>query len=222
MRRAAALPGWVAACFLSLALPCPALADPTPVASENWATARARALTEQARGLIAAGSSEQAVAKLNEALGVDATFEPAYLTLASLRAALGQHDEALLVLDMGLERVPGFDAALEAKADVLGRAKRWSAATQIYLELLRRREDDEGTLTRLLDAAVRASLFPVALASARRLAALAHARGDEAAARDARLTARALARLVAEADPVSAGATERGAARRALALHTTR
>ncbi|MBK6516337.1 MAG: tetratricopeptide repeat protein [Polyangiaceae bacterium] len=221
MRRAAIALG-LAIASIPAALPCPCEAEPAAAPQENWATARARALTEQAKAHRDAGASGQAVARLNEALGVDGTFEPAYLTLADLRAALGQHDEAILVLDMGLERIPGFEAALVAKADVLGRAKRWPAATAAYLDLTTRRPDDDALWGKLLDAAVRAGRFPVALAAARRRAVLARERGDDAAERDARLTSRALARLVAEADPVSAGREGRGPVRAAIAAATTR
>ncbi|NUP12788.1 MAG: tetratricopeptide repeat protein [Polyangiaceae bacterium] len=199
----------------SLTAAAPAFAETPPV--ENWATARARTLTEQGEAHAAAGSTQQAVARFNEAIAIDSTFERAYLGLASLRASLGEYDEALVVLDMGLERVHGFDAALALKADVLVRSKRFTDATGVYLHALAAKPDDEALLARVVQTAARAGLFPVALGAARRTLQLARSRGDVAAEKDAKITVIALQNLVADADPVLSGRRGKDPVRRALA-----
>lgn len=191
-------------------------------AQENWATQRARALTEQGRAHRKSGNTNQAVARFNEALAIDGTFGDAYIELALLREASGELDEAERVLAVGLERIPGFVEGLAARGDLYGRAKRYDQATTTFLQLSAMKPDDEPTLHKVLINATRARLLPVALASARRLASLAAKREDQAAAKDARLTAKALARLVGEADPVAQGKRLSDPIRRALAAAESR
>lgn len=195
---------------------------PKPAVTENWATARARALTEEGVAHRDAGSTDLAVTRLNEALTIDGTFEQAYLALASLRASRGEYDEAIVVLNLGLERVTGFDAGLVAKAEVFASAKRFREATSAYLAVLAVRRDDEAVLGRILAIAPRAALWPVALGASRRLAALARARGDAASEKDAKLTARALQTLLGDLDPVEGGKRSRDTVRRAIARATLR
>lgn len=184
---------------------------------ENWATQRARALTEQGRAHRKSGDTSRAIARFNEALAIDATFGDAYIELSGLREASGELDEADRVLAVGLERIPGFVEGLAARGDLYGRAKRYDEATTAFLQLAAMKPDDEPTLHKVLVNAMRARLLPVALASARRLASLAARRDDQAAAKDARLTAKALARLVGEVDPVALGKRSSDPTRRALA-----
>lgn len=191
-----------------------AAADQPP---ESWATSRARALTEQAAANREAGRHEQALSRYREAIEMDGSYGPAYLGLASLREAMGDVDEAKNVLALALEAIPGFGEALLAQADLLSRAKRYDESTASLLEALKLERDSLAVLERLLRVAPKGGNLPVALGAARRLAALARARGDEAAAKEADLTARALTRLVADADPVARGRKHGEQARRALA-----
>jgi tetratricopeptide (TPR) repeat protein len=207
----------VLACALS-----PATAFAEPPVQENWATQRARALTEQGRAHRKSGDSGRAVARFNEALSIDATFGDAYIELASLREASGELDEAERVLAVGLERIPGFVEGVAARGDLYGRAKRYDQATTAFLQLAAMKPDDEPTLHKVLLNATRARLLPVALASARRLASLAAKRDDQAAAKDARLSAKAIARLIGEADPVAQGRRSSDPVRRALATADSR
>lgn len=187
-----------------------------PEAQENWATARARLLTEQGVAHRKSGHADAAVSRLLEAISIDGTFGPAYLALASLREASGEWEEALHVLDMGIDRITGFDEGLVARAAVLTRAKQYASATAAYLTVLQRHSDDEASLRQLLVVAPRASLLPVALGASRRLMALCRERADAPCEKEARLTTRALESLIAEADPVTRGAKHGDRVRRAL------
>lgn len=194
-----------------------------PAASqENWATARARSLTEQGRAHRQSGDTARAVARFSEALAIDATFGEAYLELATTREAAGETDEAERVLAISLERIPGFVEGMWARGELYGRARRYPEATSAFLHVSAAKPDDEPTLHKILINATRAGLFPVALAAARRLGALAEKRDDRVAAKDARLTTKALAKLVAEADPVSTGVKLSDPIRRALAAAEAR
>ena len=205
------------ACVLA---PQVAVAENPP--QENWATQRARTLTEQGRAHRKSGDTGRAIARFNEALAIDATFGDAYLELASLREASGELDEAERVLSVGLERIPGFVEGVAARGDLYARAKRYEDATTTFLQLSTMKPDDEPTLQKVMINATRARLLPVALASARRLASLAARRDDQAALKDARLTVRALSRLLGEVDPVAHGLRLTDPVRRALARAETR
>lgn len=184
---------------------------------ENWATSRARVLTEQGQAHRRQGNVDLAIKRFNEALGIDATYGPAYIALASLREASGEADEAERVLEMGLDRIPGFAEGLTARAELFARNHRLDEAVASFLAVLALKPDDVTTLRRLVAVAPLGGLFPVALAAARRLSAIARVQGDTALASEMIREARALVRLVAEADPVRGGAGSREGARRALA-----
>ncbi len=201
--------------FLALAgSPPSAAAQPS---QESWATARARALTEQAAASSEAGRHEQALASYRQAIEMDSTYGPAYLGLARLREATGDVEESLKVLALALEAIPAFREALVERADLLHRAKRFGESVTSLLEALRLDRENVGILERLVRTAPRGGALPVALGAARKLATLARARGDEGAAKEAEITARALTRLVADADPVVRGRGHGEQARRALA-----
>ncbi|MBL9026046.1 MAG: tetratricopeptide repeat protein [Myxococcales bacterium] len=184
---------------------------------ESWATARARDLTAQAAQHRAAGRTDEALSRFRQAIEMDGTFGPAYLGLAELREATGDIDEARQVLALALEKIPSLGEARLAQADLLHRAKRYAEATQTLVEAARIDPDSLPVLERLLRSAPLAGTLPVALGAARRLAALARARGDEPAAKEADITARALTRLLADVDPVARGRSHGERARRALA-----
>ncbi len=195
-----------------------ALLTRTASAEESWATKRARDLTEQANAHRAAGRTDDALSRYRQAIEMDGTYGAAYLGLAELREATGDIDEARQVLRVALEAIPSFREARVAHADLLHRAKRYAESTVLLLEALRLDRDSVALLEKVLRTAPRAGALPVALGAARRLASLAKARGDDRAAADAEVTARALTRLVSEADPVKRGRRHTEQARRALAL----
>jgi len=185
--------------------------------SESWATARARSLVEQGQSNRASGHVDIALERFREAIVMDGSYGPAYLALASLREATGDAEEADRVLALGLDRIPEFSEGLEARGDLLSRAGRNGEATTTLLAALAIAPDDVTLLGKILVVAPRAGQLPVALAAARRLRALAHARGDAAAEREAALTATALATLLGEVDPVVAGTSRGERSRKALA-----
>lgn len=201
---------------IAIALWLTFLASPAS-ADEGWATKRARSLTTAGAQNRAAGKVDLALTQLREAIQTDATFGDAYLTLAELREATGELDEAERVLVLGMDHIPGFVEAMLARAELLARARRDGDASSAFLEALRQRPDDEAVLRRLVAIAPRAGLLPVALGAARRLAALARGRADDKTARELFATTRALSMLVAEVDPALAGGRSPERARRALA-----
>jgi hypothetical protein len=82
--------------------------------------------------------------------------------------------------------------------------------------------DDVHVLGELAAAYVAVKAWPAALAVARRMAAVAEEARDAQTENDARRQAKALASLVAEADPVTAGRRQRGAVRSAISALASR
>jgi tetratricopeptide (TPR) repeat protein len=200
------------------AAPDEAKAQPTPaLPTENWATKRARELTELGGAALRAGQVDSAVARFNEAIAADGSYGPAYLALAKLRESTGEFDEALSVLKLGMERILGFWDGLFAQAELFARARRFDEATKLLCEFRIANPDHEPGLEKLLEVAAAADRLPVALGAARKLLTLARARGDAEAAKRAASKVRALMTLVAGADPVIAGGSRGEAVRRALA-----
>jgi tetratricopeptide (TPR) repeat protein len=211
LRRATAL---AVAIVLACGLSRVAYADDV---TESWATARARSLVEAGQSHRHAGHVDLALARFHDAIEMDGTYGPAYIALAELREATGEIDEADRVLTLGLERIPAFTDALAARGALLTRAGRNEEATAALLAALDTSPDDVGILSKIVAVAPKAGRLPVALAAARRLATLAHERGDTAAERDARLTAKALVTLLGDVDPVARGSHSPERSRRALA-----
>lgn len=195
----------------------PAAAGAKAAVTDNWATARARSLTDQGRAHFAAGHVDLALKRYNEALEIDSTFGEAYLALAALRESTGEVAEAERVLELGLDRIPGFAEGLQARGDLLARDRRPAEAVASFLAVLALRPDDPEALRRIVATAPQGGLLPVALGAARRLAALATSAGDPKLELEMRREATALSRLLGELDPVRAGASSRERPRRALA-----
>lgn len=186
-------------------------------AEESWATSQAAELTRQGDAHAARGELDLALARYLQAIGIDATYGPAYLGLGSVRERSGDPEEAERAYAMGIEHVPAFADALVARARLRARMHEARAALADLRAAAEIRPDDLAVLAQLRDAYVKAQALPAALGVARRMAAVAGEHGDEAAERAARLSARALGALVGDADPVRAGLDGRGAVRRALA-----
>jgi tetratricopeptide (TPR) repeat protein len=207
----AAASSWLLA--LGLALPVgDAHAEP------SWATAQAAELTRQGDAHAARGDLDVALGRYLQAIGLDATYGPAYLGLGRARELGGDPVEAERAYSMGIEHVPAFGEAFVARAHLRARTHRAREALADLELASAARPDDLTTLGELRDAYVAAGALPAALGTARRMAAVAGAANDERAIVAAQISARALGALVGEVDPVAAGLHDRGPVRRALAL----
>jgi tetratricopeptide (TPR) repeat protein len=182
----------------------------------SWATARAESLTLESASLLAAGRALEGLERLREALVIDATYGPAYLRLAEAREAMGEPREALAILALGLSHVPELWEARARRARLHLRIGTSREALGEVREALALRPDEPAVLELVLVIAPRERELALALAAARRLVALRRARGDANGAREVQLTAIALTRLVAEADPVAAGRDSADPVRRML------
>jgi tetratricopeptide (TPR) repeat protein len=203
---------------LALALAAaPARADEPAAAGTSWATTQATELVRQARDHVARGESGTAVARYLEAIKLDPTYAPAYLGLAAQYEARGDVVEAERTYAVALDHVPGFAEALVARGRLRARLRRQEEAIGDLEAAVTITPEALPILRELAAAYVAARALPAALAVTRRIAAVAEAQQDAAAAAEAKLKAKALALLVGEADPVTAGRTGRGPVRNALA-----
>jgi tetratricopeptide (TPR) repeat protein len=216
----------ICAAALSLASLAPVAAraqePPAEPIAASWATTQATELSRQAREHAAHGEPEVAVARYVDAIKLDPTYGAAYLGLASVYEARGDVSEAERTYAIGIDHVPGFAEALMARARLrTNRHRPAEAAADLEAAVSLRPETIE-LLRQLAGAYLAAGALPAALAVTRRLAALAEAQQDGRAASEARVGARALALLVGDADPVSAGQHGRGPVRHALWLGARR
>jgi tetratricopeptide (TPR) repeat protein len=186
-------------------------------AEESWATRRARDLVNEGKAHRAAGHVDVALERFRSAIETDVTYGDAYLELARLREETGEPDEAERVLAVALDHIPGFTEGLRERARIEERSHRYGAAAESLLAATNIAGEDEAILTRLVEVAAKANQLPVALASARRLVAMARAAGNDALVKDRSVTVTALERLLGDVDPVVAGKRSKEAARRALA-----
>ncbi len=185
----------------------------------SWATTQAIQRTRLGRDHAARGDGEAALRALLDAVGFDATYGPAYLALGALYEARGDPKEAERAFSMGIEHVPGFEEALVARGRLRAHLHRTADAItdlEAAAAMAPDAPDALGVLRELGDAYIAARALPAALAVARRRLTVAAALGDARASAEARAEARALAGLVGEIDPVTAGGSGRGAVRRAL------
>lgn len=189
----------------------------TARAEENWATRRARELTEQGARQQAEGNTEVAAARFREAVEIDPTFGPGYLAWGALLEGGRDFAAAERVYSLGLEHVAGFADGYAARGGLRARERRFAEATADLRAAAELRPTDLRLLEQLADALIRDRALPAALAVARRIVRVATAAGDTASAERARLQTRALAKLLGDLDPVVAGADDRGDVRRALA-----
>jgi tetratricopeptide (TPR) repeat protein len=213
--------GVVLAAVLLAAGPLHADEPPDP-APASWATSQAAELTRQGRAHAAHGEASLAIERYLAAVGFDATYGPAYLALASAYEAAGDVKEAERTYAVGIDHVPGFADALLGRGRLRAALHRMSEALADFEEAASLRPDAIGVLRELYGAYVAAGALPAALAVTRRIAVLADDQRDARAAAEARVGSKALALLVGDADPVTAGKTGRGEARRALWAWTRR
>ncbi|UQA56036.1 tetratricopeptide repeat protein [Polyangium aurulentum] len=207
-----------AAIALAIASALPAAHAEEP----GWSTAQAAELTRQAVAHAESGDRSAAAKRFLEAIRFDPTYGPAYLGLAALHEASGDVVEAERVYQMGLERVARFSAGHLARARLRKRTGRLADAANDLEAARALAPDDPALLGELCATYISLGALPAALDASRRLEALAEARGDTGALKESRVRSRALANLIAEADPVTAGGQERGLVRRAIALRARR
>ena len=200
----------------------PGTAGAQGVPPPPWATTQAAELTRQGKDHAARGSGDVAARRFMQAIEFDATYGPAYLALGELHERAGDPREGERAYSLGIDHVGRFAEGYLARARLRTRQRRTPEAIADLSAASELRPDDVTILQSLVTAYVALSAFPAALAVTRRIEAVALDQRDEALASSTRLAARALARLVREVDPVTAGATSRGSVRRALALHAER
>jgi tetratricopeptide (TPR) repeat protein len=205
----------LAAAFSALLASAQVFGDDAGQAQASWATAQARTLTREGEIHVRCNEGDSALRSFLEAIRFDATYPPAYLALAEIYEARGDFGEADRALSMGIEHVVGFFDALWRRGKLRGRQHRGPEAIG-DLEAAASLRPEEAVLRDLSAAYVSARALPAALAVARRRLRLAEGLGDAASIAQARLEVRALAGIVAEADPVSLGARGRGPVRHAL------
>ncbi len=191
-------------------------------AESSWATQHAEELTKLGQEQLARGDVPAATRRFLDAIAADPTYAQVYLALGGLYESTGELKEAERAYAMGIEHVVGFASARLARAHLLATLHRMNEAIGDLEVASIERPDDEALLDELTRAYVTSGALPAALASTRRLVALAERRGDPRAAEAARLRLKALAMLVAEIDPVMAGRRGRGPVRRAIADVTFR
>ena len=102
----------------------------TPAAQANLKTSLAAAFALE-------GEAEASQAALATALAADPTYAPALMVQARAKAAAGDADGALSVLDSIIKRAPGSQEAWQLKGDVLSRRKgQADAALAAYRKVL--------------------------------------------------------------------------------------
>jgi len=185
----------------------------------GWsATAHAGSALELVKIARAHETSRQedlALRRYMDALALDPTCDEAYLGLGALRARRGDLREAERVYTVALEHRPQLRSARTARAFV----RRAIGATDDAIDDLLASADDEVVALRTISSwHGEDGQAPAQLAIWRRLAVRAETTGDVALRNEARTMIRALAVLIAPADPVFAPPDETNAIRRSLAV----
>jgi tetratricopeptide (TPR) repeat protein len=172
-------------------------------------------LTRQGREHAASGDDALAMRRFVDAVRLDPSYGPAYLELGAARERAGDWAEAERTYDVAIEHVPHFIAAFRARAALLRKMGQF-AREMADLEHLTHLAEGPDTLRALAARYIEDKAWPAALATFRKLRALAEREGDEELVREATVQVRGLAVLCAELDPVVAGAANRDWARRAI------
>jgi tetratricopeptide (TPR) repeat protein len=196
--------------------------EPAPQAAVSWATSQATEMTRQGREHATRGDGLTAAKRYLDAIGFDPTYGPAYLALGGQHEAGGDPREAERAYSMGIDHVPGFAEALLARGRLRARLGRADEAVGDFEAAAAVAPEGIAILKALAGAYVAQKALPAALAVTRRMETMAEAQGDTRAAAEARVGVRALATLVGEVDPVSAGKSGRGVVRRAIWLLASR
>ncbi|HEX9295676.1 MAG TPA: tetratricopeptide repeat protein [Polyangiaceae bacterium] len=184
--------------------------------SGGWGSSTAQELTRQGREHVKNGHDELAARRFAEAVQIDPTYGPAYLELAAVRERSGDLREAERTYDVAIGRVPDFAGALRARAALLHRLG--EGGREIAdLEAAARLTDTPDVFRELAQGHVADGAWPAALATWRKIQALAEKVGDEQLAREANTQIRGLVVLCGELDPVASGTSSRDWVRRAEA-----
>ena len=181
----------------------------------GWSPAAAE-LTRQGREHAEKGDDALAMRRFADAVRLDPSYGAAYLELAAARERAGDLVEAERTYDVAIEHIPNFVAAFRARAALLRRMGEF-AREIADLEHLAHVAEGPDTLRALAARYVEERSWPAALATFRKLRALAERSGDERLVRESTVQVRALAVLCAELDPVVGGADRHDWVRRALA-----
>lgn len=190
--------------------------------SSSWATTQAAELTRQADAHAQTPDTDAAARRYLEALRFDPTYGPAYLGLAALYERAGDLQQAERTHSVGIDHVLAFAAGHVGRARVRQRQGRVREAIADLAAAEALRPGDPAILRELAAAHVAMGALPAALAATRRLAAVLTAAGARDGAAEVRVRARALAALVSEADPVTAGRSSPAPVRRAIAAFAAR
>lgn len=187
------------ACLVAWPLAASADPDDEPAAVDVRTLARESALRFVERAALAERAQQllDAESMYRRAMEIDPAVMPARLAYARMLDARQRHAEAVQVL------ASVTSPSLLPEEERVALARGLVALTEVdrALTLLREGAESERTRATLVELAVAAGRFPEALAAARRQH---DAAADEDTARRTRVLMRALARLVAEADAVTA------------------
>jgi tetratricopeptide (TPR) repeat protein len=186
-------------------------------AETSWATAQAVEMTRQGQEHATHGDASVGARRFLDAINFDPTYAPAYLALGQLYEASGDPVEAERAYSMGIDHVARWADGLRARARLRARLGRPAESVGDLEAAADAAPDDPALLVELEEAYVSTRSLVAALAVARRREALAARHADRGALSDARVRVRALALLVGEVDPVTAGERDRGLVRSALA-----
>jgi tetratricopeptide (TPR) repeat protein len=164
-------------------------------------------LVRSAKAHESAGETDVALRVYNDAVRLDPTCGAAWLGLGNLRARTGDAAEAERVFEAALTHVPSLPEAIAGRARSRWRLGRGSEAEDDMKEFVDRSapNDPHAALAGLVELAswyAATNRPPAQLACWRRIAALAHGVDDALEAR-AKITVRALAIVVGDADPVT-------------------
>jgi tetratricopeptide (TPR) repeat protein len=171
-------------------------------------------LVKMARAHEMSRQDDLALRRYMDALSVDATCDEAYLGLGALRARRGDLRESERVYTLALEHHPQLREARTARAFV----RRALGATDDAIDdLLQASDDDLAALRTIATWHGEDGHVPAQLATWRRISARAEA-GDRALQNEARTMVRALALLVATADPVAAPPEDASPLRRSIGI----
>ena len=189
--------------------------------AQGWATAQAIELTRQGHEHEAKGDLDTAHRRYLDAVAFDATYGAAYLALGGIEERLGDAREAERSYSVGIEHVNGFADAFIARARLRARQRRAIEAASDLEQASSMRPDDVAVMRELAGTYVASSACPAALATMRRMAAIAEENHDASAMQEAKIATRALSILVSDVDPVASGLRSRGAVRSAIAMRAT-
>jgi tetratricopeptide (TPR) repeat protein len=187
-------------------LVCSSLALASLVASlPARATTESDDLVQRAREHEAAHDDYLAARRYTEAIEIDSRNAAAYLGLAEVRMRLGEAHAAEIVYTAALRHLPLLHQALRGRSRARWAQGRHDEA-ETDLASFATMENDAAAWRDLAKWFGDDGQTPAQLATWRKIFAMATARGDEAAVREARAMVRALQMLVGPADPASSPA----------------